>query len=78
MAADDKDVTLLAEFEDITTTAINMPGCKAVMYFTDRAGNEHSTPLHEVTRVEIVSEGSRRKQPSKGKIATGRGSVYVS
>ncbi len=77
MAADDKDVELLAEFEEITTTAINMPGCKAVMYFTDRAGNEHSIPLNEVTKIEIVPEGTDRNQPSKVRIVTGDGSTDV-
>lgn len=78
MTANDKDIELIAEFEEITTTAINMPGCKAVMYFTDRAGKEYSIPLDDVTNIKIVSEGADPNQQSTHRVVTGDGNVDIS
>lgn len=73
------EVTPLASFGDISELAINMPGCKMLLHYVDKSGNESSLSLVGVRSITIETDAPAidLKDMAPASIATKKGSIVV-
>ncbi|HHK8566240.1 TPA: hypothetical protein ACQYCS_001794 [Vibrio parahaemolyticus] len=68
----------IANFDEVTEVAINMPGCKALLQYIDKDGKKVELQLDDIRQVKIetdaVKQGLAEKQDT---IETNKGSIEI-
>lgn len=70
-------VRTLVSFDEITELAINMPGCKCLLNYTDNSGQKHSVDLKDVKNLVLETESKGKVPETVRNVKSKHGSIQI-